>query len=74
MNHLAELLERLNSAKTTYAKADSSMDSSPLQVIVAKQELKEARFAWNQACSDYVMSVIQEDAENTREQYNLEEN
>ena len=74
MNHLSELLERLQRAESAYRNANGSMDSSPLQVIVAKQELKEARFAWNQACSDYVLSVLEEDAENVREQYNLEEN
>lgn len=58
MKYLSELLERLNDAKTTYAKADSSMDSSPLQVIVAKSELKAARFEFSEACIDYVVNNV----------------
>jgi hypothetical protein len=58
MNHLTELLERLNDAKSTYVKADSSLDCSPLQVIVAKAELKVARFAWLSGCEEYILSNV----------------
>ena len=74
MNHLTSLLERLQQAEKQYKVADSSLDSSPLEVIVAREELKNARFIWNKACSDFVMSVLEDDSENIREQYNLEEN
>lgn len=73
MKHLSELLERLNQCKTAYTSAKTSLDNS-LEYIVCKEELKTARFEWNEACSEYVMSVLQEDDENIREQYNLEEN
>lgn len=66
MKHLSELLERLEHAEFTYKSADSSMDSSPLQIIVAKTELKEARFIWNEACSEYVINhVLNTEAEKT---------
>lgn len=58
MKHLSELLERLEHAEFTYKSADSSMDSSPLQVIVAKEELKRARFDWNAACSEFVINNV----------------
>jgi hypothetical protein len=58
MKHLSELLERLENAEFTYKSADSSMDSSPLQIIVAKTELKEARFEFDAACREYVMTNV----------------
>lgn len=73
MKHLSELLERLNDAEIAYTKSKSSLDNS-LEYIVCREELKQARFIWNEACSDYVMQRLEEDAENVREQYNLEEN
>lgn len=73
MNHLSELLERLNDAEKHYKTAKTSLDNS-LEYIVCREELKQARFVWNEACSEYIMSVLQEDSKNIREQYNLEEN
>ena len=79
MNHLTSLLERLQQAEIAYKTAKTSLDNS-LEYIVCKEELKNARFIWNKACSDYVMSVLEEDGialadpNNIREQYNLEEN
>lgn len=79
MNHLTELLERLQQAEIAYKTAKTSLDNS-LEYIVCKEELKNARFIWNKACSDFVMSVLEEDgisqgdSENVREQYDLEGN
>lgn len=58
MKHLSELLERRNQAEIAYRIANGSMDSSPLQVIVAKQELKTARFEWLMECEAYVLSNV----------------
>ena len=67
MKHLSELLERLNDAETQYKTADSSMDSSPLQIIVAKTELKDARFEFDAACREYVLQhVLKEELENVQ--------
>lgn len=73
MKHLSELLERLNQCKSAYTSAKTSLDNS-LEYLVCREELKQARFDWNEACSEYVMQRLEEDAENIREQYNLEEN
>lgn len=66
MNHLTSLLERRNQAETAYRIANGSMDSSPLQVIIAKQELKAARFEWLAACEEYTLEnhLFYEDEEN----------
>lgn len=72
MNHLTEFLERLQQAERQYKVADSSLDSSPLEVIVAREELKQARFIWNKACSDYILEhVLKESLENVHELSNV---
>lgn len=58
MKHLSELLERLKSAEKLYKEADSSLDSSPLQVIVARSELKAIRFEWLAACQQFVLDEV----------------
>lgn len=58
MKHLSELLERRNQAEIAYRSANGSMDSSPLEVVVAKEELNQARFIWNKACSDYILEHV----------------
>lgn len=58
MSNLTELLERRNQAEIAYRIANGSMDSSPLQVIVAKQELKAARFDWLSGCEEYILNNV----------------
>lgn len=58
MKHLSELRKQLLDAESVYKRADSSLDSSPLQVIVAKEELKIARYNYAIACRDYVEDTL----------------
>ena len=58
MKHLSELRKQLSDAESTYKRADSSLDSSPLEVIVAKEELKIARYNYALACRDYVEETL----------------
>lgn len=61
MKHLSELLERLRLAEKHYKEASSSLDGGSLAFIVAKQELKEARFTWLSECEYHVIeSVLKE--------------
>lgn len=63
MNELTELLERLREVEIAYKTAKTSLDGS-LEYIVCKEELKQARFIWNKACSDYILEhVIKEKTE-----------
>lgn len=67
MNELTELLERLREAELAYKTAKTSLDNS-LEYIVCKEELKNARFIWNKACSDYILEhVLKEDTSNVHE-------
>jgi hypothetical protein len=50
MTDVYKLRKRLIAAEIAYKSADSSLDSSPLQVIVCREELKNARFEYNEAC------------------------
>lgn len=62
MKHLSELLERLRVAEITYKQASSSLDRGSLAFIVAKQELKEARFNWLSECEYHIINnVLKED-------------
>lgn len=54
MNHLYQLRKQLIDAENLYKVADSSLDSSPLQLIMAKEVLKEARFVYNEACKEHI--------------------
>lgn len=54
MKHLSELRKRLQEAEISYKQADSSLDSSPLEVIVCQQELKIARYTYNEACKQHI--------------------
>ena len=58
MKHLSELLERLEAAKITYKEADSSLDGGSLAFVLAHEELKSARFDWNEACSAYILEHV----------------
>lgn len=57
MKHLSELLERLEACELAYKTAKTSLDNS-LEYIVCREELKQARFIWNKACSDYILEHI----------------
>lgn len=68
MKHLSELLERLELAESAYKTSKSSLDGS-LEFILAREELKQARFRFDKACRNYVLSnvfgqVIEEEVEN----------
>lgn len=58
MNHLSELLERLEASEIAYKQADSSLDCSPLELIITREELKQARFAFDKACRSYVLTNV----------------
>lgn len=63
MNELTELLERLRDAESAYKVAKTSLDGS-LEYIICKEELKQSRFIWNKACSDYILEhVIKENSD-----------
>lgn len=71
MKHLSELLERRNRAEIAYRIADGSMDSSPLEVVVAREELNQVRFLWNKACSDYILEHVLKESSNVHESSNV---
>lgn len=50
MKHLSQLRKQLIDAEIAYKQADSSLDSSPLEVIVCKEALKQARFSYSKEC------------------------
>jgi len=52
--HLEQLRNDLIKARNTYLKADGSLDSSPTAVIVAKEELRLARYHYSFACQIFV--------------------
>lgn len=54
MKHLSELRKRLRDAESAYKVADSSLDSSPLEVIVCKEELNQVRFLYRKACEQHI--------------------
>ena len=64
MKHLSELLERLERAEYTYKTCDSSLDGS-LAFILAQAELKSARFEFDLACREYVISNVLNKQEET---------
>lgn len=57
MNHLTQLLERLNSAESAYATSKSSLDNS-LEYILCREELKQCRFRFDKACREYVLANV----------------
>jgi len=61
MNHLTELLERLEASEIAYRKADSCLDGSSLGVILAHEELKQARFSYDKACARFVKELLSND-------------
>ncbi len=63
MKHLSELLERLELAEITYKTCDSCLDTSPLELVVAREELKQARFLYGQECMRVITSLLDESEE-----------
>lgn len=57
---LLSLQKALHLAEKEYREADGFIDASPLQIILAKEVLKEARFAWNEASSEFVTEYLKE--------------
>lgn len=55
---LASLRNRLIEATIVYNKADSSLDVGSTQFIIAKADLKTARFEYNQACVEYIEEML----------------
>jgi hypothetical protein len=60
MNHLTELLERLQQAENAYTKSKSSLDNS-LEYILCREELKQARFSYDKACARFVKELLSND-------------
>lgn len=58
MKHLSELRKQLIDAEIAYKNADSSLDCSPLEVIICREELKNARFVYSQACREFVEETL----------------
>lgn len=54
MKGLIELRTAWQQAEQEYKIAQGSLDSSPLEVIVCKEALKQSRFNYALACREYV--------------------
>ena len=57
MNELTELRKILTLAEQSYKTAKTSLDGS-LEYILAKEELKQARYNYALACRDYVEETL----------------
>lgn len=57
MNHLSELLERLEIAESTYKTSKSSLDGS-LEYIVAKEDLKQSRFLFDKLSAKLAKELV----------------
>lgn len=54
MSKLGELRANLKRAEDSYRTAQGSLDSSPLEVVLAREELNQARFRYDAGCRKYV--------------------
>lgn len=54
MSKLGELRANLTRAENYYRTANGSLDTSPLEVILAREELSQARFRYDAECRKYV--------------------
>jgi hypothetical protein len=61
VNTLLSLRKQLEAAELEYKTADSSLDSSPLQIIVAKEHLKQCRFNYSQECMKAINELLDND-------------
>lgn len=58
MKHLSELLERLKCATIAYRSADSCLDSGALELIVAREELKQSRFLFDKESAKLAKDLL----------------
>ena len=58
MKELIKLRDNLRIAELDYKCAQGSLDSSPLQVVICKETLKQARYNYALACRDYVEQTL----------------
>ncbi len=58
MKHLSELLERLEASELAYKQADSSLDYSPLELIITREEVKNARFSFDKLSAKLAKELI----------------
>lgn len=58
MNHLTELLERLEASEIAYKGADSCLDTSPLELVVTREELKQSRFLFDKLSAKLAKDLI----------------
>ena len=61
MNTLTQLRNNLQRAEQEYRTANGSLDSPPLEVIVCKEALRQARFAYSKACEQFVEETLFEE-------------
>lgn len=57
MNHLTELLERLQQAEIAYKTAKTSLDNS-LEYILCREELNQARFLFDKQSAKLAKALI----------------
>lgn len=55
MNTLTQLRNNLHTAEHEYKIAQGSLDSSPLEVVVCREALRQARFNWLKGCEEYTL-------------------
>ncbi len=67
MSKLGELRANLKRAEDSYRTAQGSLDSSPLEVILAKEQLKQSRFRYDAECRKYVEVNVFGEAEEEAE-------
>lgn len=58
MNSLIELRNNLNKAELEYRTAWTCLDGGSLDLILKKEELKQARYNYALACRDYVETTL----------------
>ena len=58
MNTLTQLRAHLQRAEQEYRTANGSLDSSPLELIVCREALSQARFAYSKACEQFVEETL----------------
>ena len=58
MKELIQLRDNLRLAELDYKCAQGSLDSSPLEVVVCKETLRQARYNYAIACREYVEETL----------------
>lgn len=62
MNNLENLYTTWKQAEENYKTAKTSLDGS-IELIIAKEELSQARYAFDKACRQHVLETIFEKEE-----------